>query len=123
VGGHHALLAALAQSLTLAPPLSVGLGGGTMEFLVGLFKTALLLAIRVAAPVGTAMLATTVALGLLNRVAPQVNVFLVSFTLTIGVGLLVLLAALPVLGALMAGSFRELPTILLALLGRMRHGL
>jgi flagellar biosynthetic protein FliR len=123
VGGHHALLAALAQSLSLVPPLSVGLGGGATEFLAGLFTSALLLSIRVAAPVGTALLATTVALGLLNRVAPQVNVFLVSFALTIGVGLLVLLAALPVLGAVMAASFRELPTVFLVLLGRMRHGL
>ncbi len=122
-GGHHALLTALAQSLMLAPPLSVGYGGGVMEFLVGLFGAALLLAIRVAAPVGAAMLATMAALGLLNRVAPQVNVFMMSFALTIGVGLLVLFSALPVLGTVMLGSFHELPTVLAELLARMRHGL
>ncbi len=123
VGGHHTLLAALAQSLSLAPPLSVGYGGDVMEFALGLFGAALTLAIRLAAPVGAAMLATMAALGLLNRVAPQVNVFMISFALTIGVGLLVLLSALPVLGAVMAGSFRELPTVLVGLLHRMRHGL
>jgi flagellar biosynthetic protein FliR len=123
VGGHHALLAALAQSLTLAPPLSVSFNGGTMEYLLGLFQAALVLAIRLSAPVGAAMLASMVALGLLNRVAPQVNVFMVSFALSIGVGLLVLLAALPVLGAMMAGSFGEFPATLLTLLARVRHGL
>ena len=123
VGGHHALLAALAQSLTLAPLLSVGFDGGTMEYLLGLFQAALFLAIRLAAPVGAAMLATVVALGLLNRVAPQVNVFMVSFALSIGVGLLVLLAALPVMGGVMAGSFGELPTTFVGLLARVRHGL
>jgi flagellar biosynthetic protein FliR len=123
VGGHQAVLAALAQSLTLAPPASVGWGGEALRFLLGLFQAAYLLAIRIAAPVSMAMLATTVALGLLNRVAPQVNVFLLSFAVTIGVGILVLLAALPVQGAVMAESFRELPARLAALLARMRYGL
>lgn len=123
VGGHHTLLAALAQSLVLAPPLSVGYDGSVMELLLGLFGAALSLAVRLAAPVGAALFATMVALGLLNRVAPQVNVFLVSFAVTIGVGLLVLLAALPVMGTVMAGSFRDLPATLTGLLLRMRHGL
>jgi flagellar biosynthetic protein FliR len=123
VGGHHAVLAALAQSVSLAPPLSVAFHGGSLQFLLGLFGAALTLAIRLAAPVGAAMLATMVTLGLLNRIAPQVNVFMVSFALTLGVGLLVLLAALPVLGTVMAGSFRQLPETLGALLLRLRHGI
>jgi flagellar biosynthetic protein FliR len=123
VGGHHTLLAALAQSLSLVPPLSVTFGGGAMEFLIGLFGAALQLAIRLAAPVGAAMLVSMVGLGLLNRVAPQVNVFMVSFSLTIGMGLLVLLTALPALDAVMAGTFRDLATLLASLLARMRHGI
>jgi flagellar biosynthetic protein FliR len=121
--GHHAVLAALAQSVVLAPPLTVGFSGGTVEFVCGLFGAALTLAIRLAAPVGAAMLATMVTLGLLNRIAPQVNVFMVSFALTLGVGLLVLLAALPVLGAVMAESFQQLPATLGALVVRIRHGI
>jgi len=123
VGGHHTVLAALAQSLTLVPPLSVGYNGRVMEFLLGMFGSALTLALRIAAPVGAAMLASMVTLGLLNRLAPQVNVFMVTFTLTVGIGLLVLLFALPMMGAVMISAFRELPTLLPALLGRMRHGL
>ncbi len=123
VGGHHAVLVALAQSLSLAPPLAVGFSGGALAYLLGLFEAALLLALRLAAPVSAAMLASMVTLGLLSRVAPQVNVFMMSFALTVGVGLLVLLAALPVLVAVMSGSFRELPVTLAALMGRMRHGL
>ncbi len=122
VGGHHALLAALAQSLTLAPPLSVGFRGTTMEFLIGLFGAALIVSIRLAAPVGAALLAMMVALGLLNRVAPQVNVFMVSFPLTLGVGLLVFLAALPMLVLVMGSAFQGLPAMLSALVVRVRHG-
>ena len=122
VGGHHAILGALAQSVALAPPLTVAFRGGSLEFLMGLFGAALTLAIRLAAPVGAAMFATTVTLGLLNRIAPQVNVFMVSFALTLGVGLLVLLAALPVMAAVMAGNFQQLPATLGTLVMRLRHG-
>jgi len=123
VGGHHALLSALAQSVSLVPPLTVTFRGSSLDFLLGLFGAALLLALRLAAPVGAAMLATMATLGLLNRIAPQVNVFMVSFALTLGVGLLVLLAALPVMGRVMAGSFEQLPVTLGELLARMRHGI
>jgi flagellar biosynthesis protein FliR len=123
VGGHHAVLAALAQSVSVVPPLSVAFRGSSLEFLLGLFSAALVLAIRLAAPVGAAMLATMVVLGLLNRIAPQVNVFMVSFALTLGVGFLVLLAALPLLGTVMTTTFQQLPTTLGALLLRMRHGI
>ncbi len=69
------------------------------------------------------MLATMVVLGLLNRIAPQVNVFMVSFALTLGVGFLVLLAALPLLGTVMTTTFQQLPATLGALLLQMRHGI
>jgi len=120
--GHHALLAALARSLTLVPPLQVLVGGGALETLVGLGHAALLLAIRLAAPMSAALLASLLVLGLLNRMAPQVNVFMISFALTVAVGLLVLATALPLLATGMQGGFLQLPAQLLALLAGMRHG-
>jgi flagellar biosynthetic protein FliR len=94
-----------------------------MELLVQLCSAAFTLALRLAAPVGAAMLATMITLGLLNRMAPQVNVFAVSFTMTVGVGVLVLLAALPVLTTVWVGQLGNLPVLLLRLLAGMRHGL
>jgi flagellar biosynthetic protein FliR len=122
VGGHHAVLAGMVQSLTVVPPRSVTMGGEAMELLVQLFAAAFNLAIRLAAPVGGAMLATMVTLGLLNRLAPQVNVFAVSFTMTVGIGILVLLAALPVLVAVWVGQLTDLPSLLVRLMAGMRHG-
>jgi flagellar biosynthetic protein FliR len=123
VGGHHSLLLGLVQSVALAPPLTVGFDGGTLEYLMGLFAAAFLLAVRLAAPVGAAMLVTMVALGLLNRAAPQVNVFMMSFALVLCIGFLVLLAALPLMVSIISGSFRDLPGVLAGLLARMHHGL
>ena len=122
VGGHHHLLLGLVQSMTLAPPLTVGFDGGTLEYLMGLFAAAFLLAVRLAAPVGAAMLVSMAALGLLNRTAPQVNVFMMSFALILCIGFLVLLAALPLLVSVIAASFRDLPGVLAGLLVRIHHG-
>jgi flagellar biosynthesis protein FliR len=51
------------------------------------------------------------------------SLFMVSFPILVGVGLLVLLATLPIYGMVLAEGFRGLPGIFDDLLVRMRHGL
>jgi flagellar biosynthesis protein FliR len=58
------------------------------------------LAIHMALPVVAALLVTNVALGVMTRAAPQLNLFSIGFPITIAVGLLVLMASLPVVLAL-----------------------
>jgi flagellar biosynthetic protein FliR len=58
------------------------------------------LAMHMALPVVAALLVTNVALGVMTRAAPQLNLFSIGFPITIGVGLLVLAASLPVVLAL-----------------------
>jgi hypothetical protein len=47
----------------------------------------------------------------------------VSFALSIGLGLLVFLAALPFMVGVIEGTFRAFPTTLALLVGRFAHGL
>ena len=54
-------------------------------------------ALHMALPVIAALLITNVALGIMTRAAPQLNVFSIGFPITIGVGLIVLLVSLPVM--------------------------
>jgi flagellar biosynthesis protein FliR len=54
------------------------------------------LALHMALPVVAALLVTNVALGVMTRAAPQLNLFSIGFPITIAVGLLVLTASLPV---------------------------
>ena len=58
------------------------------------------LALHMALPVIAALLVTNVALGVMTRAAPQLNLFSIGFPITIGVGLVVLLASLPVVMSL-----------------------
>ena len=55
------------------------------------------LALHMALPVIAALLVTNVALGVMTRAAPQLNLFSIGFPITIAVGLVILVASLPVL--------------------------
>ena len=63
--------------------------------------------VQLAAPALVALLATDLLFGVVNRVAPQVNVFFLSMPVKMLVGLLAVLATLPLLGGLYLRYFRE----------------
>lgn len=94
VGGHLVMLDALAESVRAVPlgaPVDVSAGlaalvaGGAALFALGL---------KFAAPVVAAAMIGNVALAVLTRAAPALNVFTVAFPLQIGVGLAAMAAAL-----------------------------
>lgn len=99
VGGHLILLRGIADSLDVLPPgAPMGLvdGGGAAVSMVGtMFETA----ISVAAPVMVTLLMTHAAVAILNRAVPQIHTMLVAFPLTIGIGLIMIGAALPLVTA------------------------
>ncbi len=93
--GHHVLITAATTTADIFP---VGqfvsfTEGGTLLALrsADLFTTA----VMVSAPVVVALLLTQLALGLISRAVPTINVFMMSFPITIGVGLLLIGLALP----------------------------
>ena len=63
---------------------------------------------RVAAPVMITLLLTDVALGIVARTVPQMNIFIVGFPLKIGVGLLMLGAGLPLVMQVFGRSLTEI---------------
>lgn len=93
---HHLLLAGLADSFRIAPvgqlSLNPAVANGVLDLMAALFAVAL----RIAAPVVAAVFLTDVALAVMARVVPQMNVFMVGFPLKLGVGMVGMLVALPV---------------------------
>lgn len=90
INGHLMLIATLAHSFTAIPISAMAPGNGTWLNLANfggvVFSSGLLLSL----PIVTALLITNIALGVLTRAAPQLNLFAVGFgvTLTMGFGLL-----------------------------------
>lgn len=94
MNGHLLYLATLAQSFTAIPVSATPLGAGAWLNLVELgskiFSTGLLLSL----PIVAALMITNVALAVLTRAAPQLNLFALGFPLTLMGGFIALAISL-----------------------------
>jgi flagellar biosynthetic protein FliR len=119
VDAHHDMIRAIVVSFQYIPPLGFHLEDWTVQALLHLAGGMFALAIKIAAPLMVTLLLTNVALGVMARAAPQMNVFLLSFPLTISLGLLILGLSLPWFVILLQKAFSFLSGDVLGLLRRM----
>ena len=106
VDGHLLMLSTLVESFQVLPivPLSSPTGLRALaEWGGSLFSYSLALSL----PLLAALLITNLALGVLTRAAPQLNIFAVGFPLTILAGLLALALALPYFAPLLERLFMD----------------
>jgi flagellar biosynthetic protein FliR len=118
---HHVFIRAIVESYQVMPPGSWHMSGGLLKFVMMLTTDLFVLGLKLAAPVMVALLATSVVLGIMARSFPQMNIFMVSMPLNIGIGLLVLgLSLLVFMHTLQVsfGSVNEQINILFKLLSR-----
>lgn len=85
--GHHLLILSVAESFALVPPGGVTLTETGMNFYIQLVGNIFLIGIQVGAPLIVALLAANFSMGLVARSVPQINIFVVGFPFTIGMGL------------------------------------
>lgn len=104
VNGHQMLLKALYDSFTIVPLGKFTYAPGMTTDMIGLVTSTLLIAIRISAPVLGAVLLSDLAMGMLQRTAPQLNIVAVGFPIKIVVAVGVMCIALP----FMLGMFRDL---------------
>lgn len=97
VNGHHLLIRAIQKSFDVVPLTSFHLPWELVSELIKHTGQLFVLGVQISAPAVGALFVTQCALGLLARVAPQMNVFMLSFPLNIGVGLILLTGSLPVI--------------------------
>ena len=90
VGAHHIFIRAVVESYQVIPVGSWHMSGELIEFLGKGVADIFVLGIKLAGPVMAALLATSVVLGIMARAFPQMNIFMVSMPLNIGVSFLVL---------------------------------
>jgi flagellar biosynthesis protein FliR len=103
VNGHLVMLDALGESARALPVgVAVHVADGLRE-LLSQGSTLFVLGLRFAAPVVAASMIGNVALAVLTRVAPQINVLTVAFPIQIALGLLALVASLAFVASWMTG--------------------
>ena len=106
---HHAVLRALADSYVALPLGIGGIDDSLATSVARILGTIFVLGLRIAAPVVVVLLLVELALGLLARVAPSLNVIVAGAPVRIVAGLLVLSASLIGIPPLLA---RYLPTVM-----------
>jgi len=94
VGGHHAMLLGLRDSFDALPLLSLGMNEALFDTLISFFQSATVLAVRLAAPMLVTMLVVDLALGLIGKMMPQMNVMAMGLSLRSALGLVVLILGL-----------------------------
>jgi flagellar biosynthetic protein FliR len=95
LGGHHILINALSSSFELIPLAQNKFSSGPLAAVVTDYFQLLIIAIQVSAPVLISMALTNLAMGILGRTVPQINVLVTSFPISILLGLGVLILSIP----------------------------
>ncbi len=107
VNAHLVLIEVLAESFVSLPisatPISKSMPYQLVSWGGAIFRVGLQLSL----PIVAALLITTVALGILTRAAPQLNIFGIGFPVSLGVGLLLLSQTLPYLSGPLQNLFNE----------------
>jgi len=87
--GDHSVLKALFYSFKSVPTSGFTIKGPLIEQIIRLGSELFILGMKIAAPITIALLLAQMAMGVISRVVPQIQVFLFSFPLTIGIGMVV----------------------------------
>lgn len=94
---HLALLASLADSFSTLPISATPVGIGPFKIVAMMGGRVISIGLQLALPIIAALLVTNLALGLLTKAAPQLNLFGIGFPITLAVGFLMIGLVLPYL--------------------------
>ena len=122
LGGHRVLIRAVLDSFDVLPPTALARPGLLLPAIVAMLAAGFEMALKVAGPVLAALLLATAALGLLQRMVPQLNILTIGLPIRVVLVLLVLAATLGVMLPIMGqyvGVMSEQLTLLLQRTGRV----
>jgi flagellar biosynthetic protein FliR len=107
IDGHLKMIALLSQSFTALPISTDGIAAPGLRTLAHWGGEIFLAGLLLALPLLAALLITNLALGILTRAAPQLNIFAVGFPLTLAIGLLALTLAMPYFAPLLERMIQD----------------
>jgi flagellar biosynthetic protein FliR len=95
INGHLFLLSGIKKSFEVIPLMGLSYSPALNTQIIKIGADIFIVGIKIGAPVITALLLTSVALGIMAKVFPQMNVFFVGLPLKIGLGITVVALSLP----------------------------
>lgn len=102
INGHHIIISALVESFQLAPPGDWHTPGLVMNEMVVAMGRMFVIAVKIGAPVLAVLFCAKVAMGIVAKTVPQMNVLFVGMPLYIIVGLAVMGASLSLMAPILS---------------------
>lgn len=113
---HHYFIQLTVQSYELLPPGRLNFSGEAVPYIIELSSRMFMLGAQFSAPILAILLLSGLILGILSRTFPQLQVFLLSFPLNIGISFVVIGLTLGMVRILLSREFDILPDRLAILL-------
>lgn len=113
INGHHYLFTALAKSFDIVPLTSFALSPAVTANFINVVVDMFIIGLKIGAPAIGVLFITDLALGIMARTVPQMNVFVVGMPLKIMIGFATLIAMTSFFFAYMLRIFDQMPAQLL----------
>lgn len=88
--GHHIFLQTAVRSYEYLPPGNLNLSGKAVPYLIELSAKMFTIGVQLSVPVIVILLLSGLSLGLISRIVPQVQVFMLSFSINISISFIVI---------------------------------
>lgn len=121
INGHHVFFRTAVTSYQILPPGQFNYSGNAIPYLFELASHMFQIGAQFSAPVLVVLLLSGLILGILARIFPQLNVFMLSFPLNIGISFVVIALTLSLLAMLISREFDQLGERILNILTLLRN--
>jgi flagellar biosynthesis protein FliR len=116
-GGHYFFIQLIHESFVLVPVASYAYNAaGIANVMILLSSAVFLQGIKLASPIMASILLSQVGMAFVARVMPQMNIWIVGIPVKIGIGILILIATLPLMYRFFENRFFELQYSLVAII-------
>lgn len=108
IDAHHVFIRAIVESFHLLPPGKLDFNGDAIPYLLEAAGNIFVLGVKISAPILAVLLLSGLVLGLMARIFPQLNVFMLSFPVNIALAFIAMSLTLDLTVALMNQEFNSL---------------
>ena len=122
MNGHHVLLTALFKSYNVLPINSFTFNDVLFNNMLNIFYETFMIGFKISIPIIAASLLAEIALGILTKTVPQMNVFVIGMPLKVGVGLVVLFSMIPMFLTTMDMTFNKMYDYIYIIIKSMAKG-
>jgi flagellar biosynthesis protein FliR len=107
INGHHTLILSLIQSFEVIKPGMLFMNKEVVGFFVKAFANMFYLGFKIAIPIMGTIFLVDIALGVIAKLIPQINVFMLGFPIKITLGLLMYILFIPIYVFLIEVAFTK----------------